>query len=231
MGRQPRPIADGLVYHALNRGNNRGRVFFHDADFQQFLYALAQTKERYPFRLYAYCLMDNHFHLVLEPSPGQSISRILQSLTVAHTRHYHKASATTGHVWQGRFKSPLVSADGHLLTVLRYVECNPLRAGMVRDLACYPWSSYLVHGLGRQQPLVDEVPLWASLGATEQARQRYWRGWLRKPLAEKELAAVRRSVTSGRPYGPAAWVEQTASRLGLDLVPRRRGRPRKTIEK
>ncbi len=231
MGRQPRLMADGLVYHALNRGNNRARVFFHDADFHQFLQALAQTKERYPFRLYAYCLMDNHFHLVLEPAAGQSISRILQSLTVAHTWHYHKASATSGHVWQGRFKSPVVSADEHLLTVIRYVESNPLRAGMVSDLSGYPWSSYLVHGLGRHLPLVDEVALWSSLGQTEEARQRYWRGWLHAPLTEKELAAVRRSVTSGRPYGPAPWVEQTAARLGLDLRPRSRGRPRKTTDK
>ena len=124
-----------------------------------------------------------------------------------------------------------MSTDGHLLTVMRYVESNPLRAGIVHDLACYPWSSYLVHGLGRQLPVMDEVPLWASLGATEKARQRYWRDWLHTPLTEKELAAVRLSVTSGRPYGPAAWVEQTAARLGLGLAPRRRGRPRKTIEK
>jgi putative transposase len=110
MGSQPRLIADGLVYHALKRGNNRARVFFDDADFQQFLHALAQTKERYPFRLFAYCLMDNHYHLVREPAAGQSISRILQSLTVAHIWHYHKAAASSGHVWQGRFKSPVVSA-------------------------------------------------------------------------------------------------------------------------
>jgi putative transposase len=231
MARQPRRIADGLVYHALNRGNNRARVFFDETDFQQFLHALAQTKERYPFRLYAYCLMDNHFHLVLQPAAGQSISRILQSLTVAHTWHYHKASASSGHVWQGRFKSPVVSADEHLLTVMRYVESNPLRAGMVRDLALYRWSSYRVHGLGQQLPLVDEVPLWSSLGKTEEARQRYWRGWLHTPLTERELSAVRRSVTNGRPYGPATWVEQTAARLGLNLAPRRRGRPRKTVEK
>lgn len=231
MASPPRLIADGLVYHALNRGNNRARVFFHDADFQLFLHALAQTKQRYPFRLYAYCLMDNHFHLVLEPAAGQNISRILQSLTVAHTWHYHQASATCGHVWQGRFKSPVVSADEHLLRVMRYVESNPLRAGMVRDLRCYRWSSYLAHGLGRRLPLVDEVPLWALLGKTEEARQRYWRGWLHTPLTEKELAAVRRSVTSGRPFGAAAWVEQIAARLGLELVPRPRGRPRKTAEK
>lgn len=231
MGRQPRLVADGLVYHALNRGNNRARVFVHDADFHQFLHALAQTKERYPFRLYAYCLMDNHFHLVLEPTSGQSISRILQSLTVAHTWHYHKAAATSGHVWQGRLKSPVVSTDEHLLTVMRYVESNSLRAGIVRDLSCYPWSSYLMHGLGRQLPLVDEAPMWVSLGKTEAARQGYWRGWLHTPLSAKELTAVRRSVTSGRPYGPATWVEQTAVRLGLDLMPRHRGRPRKTAEK
>jgi putative transposase len=231
MGRQPRLIADGLVYHALNRGNNRAPVFAAAADFRQFLHALGQTRERYPFRLYAYCLMGNHFHLVLEPAAGQSISRILQSLTVAHTWHFHKALGTSGHVWQGRFKSPAVATDEHLLTVMRYVESNPLRAGLVTDLADYPWSSYPRHGLGQTLPLVDEAPVWPSLGKTEAARQAYWRRWLHTPLTEKELVAVRRSVTSGRPYGGAAWVEETAARLGLDLAPRRRGRPPKTIEK
>ena len=157
MARPPRLIADGLVYHTLNRGNNRAAVFFGAADFEQFLAALRQTQQRYPFRLYAYCLMTNHFHLVLEPAAGQSISRILQSLTVAHTWHYHRARATSGHVWQGRFKSPPVADDEHLLTLLRYVESNPLRAGLVTDLADYPWSSYPTHGLGRSLPLVEEA--------------------------------------------------------------------------
>jgi putative transposase len=86
--------------------------------------ALSQTKTRYPYLLYAYCLMGNHFHLVLEPEPGQNISRILQSLTVAHTWYYHQQRASSGHVWQGRFKSPVIAADEHLLTVMRYVESN-----------------------------------------------------------------------------------------------------------
>lgn len=227
MGRLPRAIADGLVYHALNRGNNRDAVFTQPADFQQFLEALAQTKQRYPFRLYAYCLMSNHFHLVLEPAPGQSISRILQSLTVAHTWHYHKTQGTLGHVWQGRFKSPMIEADEHLLTVLRYVEANPLRAGMVADLADYPWSSYLQHGLGQPSSLIDTAPVWERLGRDEPARQTYWRKWLHVRLTEKELAAVRRSVSSGRPYGSEQWVRQQADRLGLKLAPRPRGRPRK----
>src|SRR6266404_6058320 len=107
-----------------------------------FLKALAQTQKRYPFRLYGYCLMSNHFHLLLAPEAGQSLSRILQSLTVAHTWHYHRSEKSSGHVWQGRFKSPLIQDDAHALVVLRYIEANPLRAGMVADLASYPWSSY-----------------------------------------------------------------------------------------
>jgi putative transposase len=231
MGRQPRLVADGLVYHALNRGNNRAAVFFAAGDYQTFFRALGQTKNRYPFRLYAYCLMGNHFHLVLEPEPGENISRILQSLTVAHTWHYHQQRASSGHVWQGRFKSPVIEADEHLLTVMRYVESNPLRAGMVSDLAAYPWSSYVVHGLGKSTSLVSEAPVWAPLGKTEAARQAYWRKWLHMPLTERELQAIRRSVTSGRPYGSEAWVEATAKDLGIDLTSRRPGRPWKQRNK
>lgn len=227
MPRQPRPIANGLVYHALNRGNNRADVFFCPDDFRQFLRALAQTQQRYPFRLYGYCLMTNHFHLLLAPESGQSVSRILQSLTVAHTWHYHKAGGSSGHVWQGRFKSPVVQSDEHALTVLRYAEANPLRAGMVRDLADYPWSSYGYHGLGRPDALVSELPGWEVLGRDTAARQARWRRLVHEPLAEAELAAVRKSVTSGRPYGAAAWVEATAAVLGLRLSQRPRGRPRK----
>jgi putative transposase len=98
MGRPPRLVADGLVYYALNRGNNRAPVFFEPGDYQVFVHALAQTKARYPFRLYGDCLLTNHFHLVLEQAPGQSISRILQSLTVARTWHYHQRRGTSGHV-------------------------------------------------------------------------------------------------------------------------------------
>jgi putative transposase len=231
MGRLPRPIADGLVYHALNRGNNRAAVFEDPEDYALFLKALGQTRQRYPFRLYGYCLMSNHFHLVLQPEDGQNISRILQSLTVAHTWHFHKRHRSVGHVWQGRFKSPVVQEDDHLLTVLRYVESNPLRAGMVRDLAAYRWSSYAAHGLGEADALLGEVPGWERLGRTAEARRACWRQWVHQPLTERELAAVRKAVTTGRPYGSAPWVEAVAARLGIALASRPRGRPRKGSEK
>ncbi len=225
MPRVPRPVADGLLYHAINRGNNRAAVFFAPTDYLLFLKALVQTQRRYLFLLFGYCLMTNHFHHRLAPDAGQSISRIRQSLCVAHTWHYHKAQGTVGHIGQGRFKSPVIQDDIPSLVVLRYIEANPLRAGMVADLASYPWSSYVVHGLGKSDPLLSPLPAWETLAATEAQRQAYWRGWVHTPLTEGELAAVRRSVVSGRPYGEASWVQRTASAAGINLAKRPRGRP------
>lgn len=227
MGRLPRAIDDGLIYHALNRGNNRAAVFADDDDHLAFLQALATTRQRYPLRLLGYCLMTNHFHLLLRPEPGQSISRILQSLTVAHTWRYHKRHHTSGHVWQGRFKSPVIQDDGHLLVVLRYIEANPLRAKMVIDPAEYRWSSYQRHGMGRDDPLLSDFPEWEELGRTEAERRKRWRARVRSEQEESELAGVRRSLRSGRPFGSAEWTDRMAERLGIDLSPRPRGRPPK----
>jgi putative transposase len=220
-------VVDGLVYHAMNRGNNRDRVFFDDGDFRAWLRALSQTQLRYPFDLFGYALMSNHFHLLLRPQAGQSISRILQSLTVAHTWRYHRRHRSVGHVWQGRFKSPVIQDDEHLLTVLRYVEADPLRAGMVTDLKDYPWTSYAAHGLGQAAALLSETPAWSRLGATEPARQASWQRWVHEPLTERELGALRRSVTSERPLGSESWAKRVDQQLGLALAPKPRGRPPK----
>jgi putative transposase len=227
MGRLPRTIAEGLVYHALNRGNNRTDVFCDDEDRLAFLDALANTRDRYPFRLFGYCLMTNHFHLLLRPEVGQSISRILQSLTVTHTWRYHKRHQTSGHVWQGRFKSPVIQDDAHLLVVLRYIEANPVRAKIVKDPADYPWSSFPSHGLGRDDPLVSPFPEWDELGRTEAERRKRWRAKVVAAQNETELMTVRDSLRSGRPFGALEWTEHMAKRLKIELVPRPRGRPRK----
>jgi REP-associated tyrosine transposase len=227
MGRLPRPIEDNLVYHALNRGNNRADIFADPEDHEAFLLALGKTRQRYPFRLFGYCLMTNHFHLLLCPAPGQSISRILQSLTVAHTWRYHKRHRSVGHVWQGRFKSPVIQDDTHLLVVLRYIEANPLRAGMATDPGDYRWSSYPAHGLGRPDPLLSPLPELESLGRTPAERQARWRRKVQTPQGGDEILWVRESVRTGKPLGSPEWVEARIRGLGLDLNPRPRGRPRK----
>ena len=211
----------------MNRGNNRGEVFGDDGDREAFLEALGRTRSRYPFRLLGYCLMSNHFHLLLQPDAGQSISRILQSLTVAHTWQYHKRHHSSGHVWQGRFRSPVIQDDEHLLVVLRYIEADPLRAAMVADPGDYRWSSFQQHGMGRHDPLLSPFPEWEQLSRTEAERRRRWRAKVRTPEREEELTAVRESLRSGRPLGESGWVDRLAERLRIDLEPRPRGRPRK----
>jgi putative transposase len=228
MGRLPRLTADDLVYHALNRGNNRTDIFADDDDHQAFLVAMANTQKRYAFRLLGYCLMTNHFHLLLRPGPGQSISRILQSLTIAHTWRYHRRHHTVGHVWQGRFKSPVVQGDEHLLTVLRYIEANPLRAGMVSDLSEYRWSSYQSHGLGRPDHLLSPMPELDALGRSPSERRARWRRKVQAAQGQDEIDRIRASLRTGKPLGRPEFVEATAQRLGINLNARPRGRPRKT---
>lgn len=216
-----------MIYHVINRGNNRQDVFRKQGDFAAFLQAMADLKERKPFELFGYCLMSNHFHLLLRPL-GAPISRIMQSLLVSHTQRYHKNHRSGGHVWQGRFKSPVIQNDEHLLTVLRYIEANPLRAGIVERAEDYRWSSYAVHGLGKVDELVDPLPVYQELSASAGVRQAKWSRLVHRPLEEATLAAVRRSCATGLPYGRDVWVRRLAKKLDLDLTIRPRGRPRKS---
>lgn len=226
MPRPLRPIDDGLIYHVINRGNNRQDVFRKEEDFQAFLRVLTELKARKPFELYGYCLMSNHFHLLLKPT-GASISRIVQSLLVSHTQRYHKHYRSGGHVWQGRFKSPVIQNGEHLLTVLRYIESNPLRAALVMRADEHPWSSFRCHGNGEADELVDPLVNYQELSPYARIRQRKWTEKVHWPLEEAMLARIRRSTATGLPLGEEAWVKRLAKRLNLDLSIRPRGRPRK----
>jgi putative transposase len=226
MPRPLRPIEDGLIYHIIDRGNNRQDVFHQEGDFRAFLQAMADLKQRKPFELYGYCLMSNHFHLLLRPC-GAPVSRIMQSLLVSHTQRYHKHHRSGGHVWQGRFKSPVIQDDEHLLTVLRYIEANPLRARLVERAEDYPWSSYRTHGLGQADALVDRLITYEELSPYAAVRRRNWERKVHQPIEEQALAAIRRSSATGLPYGDEPWVDRLAKNLGLNLTIRPRGRPRK----
>lgn len=227
MSRPLRPIDDRLVYHVINRGNNRAPVFHDDEDYAAFLQAVGDLKQRRPFVLDGYCLMPNHIHLLIRPLET-SISRIMQSLLVSHTQRYHRRHRSGGHVWQGRFKSPVIQDDDHVLTVLRYIEANPLRAGMVESAGDYRWSSFAAHGLGRPDPLLDPLADYEAMAKTPAVRRRRWSAFVHATPPDEELTAIRRSCSSGLPFGEPAWVEGLSARLGLDLTIRPRGRPRKS---
>jgi len=227
MPRPLRPIGDRLLYHVINRGNNRAPVFHDDGDYAAFLDALRDLKRTRPFEFYGYCLMPNHVHLLIR-TLDVPISRLIQSLLITHTRRFHRCHRSSGHVWQGRFKSPVIQDDDHLLTVLRYIEANPLRARLVPRAGDYPWSSFAEHGRGKGAGLLDPVVAYDELAGNAAGRRRRWSAFVHKQPPEAELSALRRSVQTGLPYGTPAWVERLGRDLGLDLEVRPRGRPRKS---
>lgn len=224
MPRRARAIVGGYAYHVLNRANGRLRLFKKEADYRAFEGVLAEARQRVPLRILGYVVMPNHWHFVVWPKRGddRAVSEFFRWLTVTHTQrwHAHHHTAGTGHLYQGRFKSFPVAADDHLLTLLRYVERNPLRAALVDRAEDWRWGSLYrrVRGTPEERSLLCEPPV--RLG-------RSWVARVNRPQTEAELAAVRRSVVRGQPLGDDAWRTKTARRLGLEHTFRPRGRPRK----
>jgi putative transposase len=175
-------------------------------------------------RLLAYCLMPNHWHLVLWPKGDGDLSEFLRWLTGTHTQRYkaHYHTAGTGPLYQGRFKSFPIQEDEHLQWVRRYVERNPLRARLVRRGENWPWSSLGYRVKGGGEGLLDEGP---------KPLPGEWVAWVNRPETAAELAALRQSVVRGCPFGEESWVKRTAKALGLEATLRKPGRPKKTSKK
>ena len=170
--------------------------------------------------------MSNHIHLLLRPGE-MTISRIVQSLLVSHTQRYHRFHKSSGHVWQGRFKSPVIQDDEHLLAVLRYIEANPVRAKLAKDAGEYRWSSFAGRVSGGGE-LLDPLLPYEALGVYAAVRQRRWSAYVHNTPDADELAAIRRSSEPGLPYGENTWVDKLCRRLKLDLTIRPRGGPKKS---
>ena len=139
--RTARASAGDICYHVINRGNAQSEVFHNAGDYQSFVDLIALAGDRIPMRVLAFCVMPNHFHLALQPFSDRDLGRWMQWLLTAHVRRYHQHYHTNGHVWQGRFKAFPIEQDDHLLTVLRYIERNPLRAGLAKRAEDWRWSS------------------------------------------------------------------------------------------
>jgi putative transposase len=216
MPRTARASVAGTWYHVLNRGNRRAAVFHKPSDYDAFVKAIADAHARMPIDLLGYCLMPNHFHLVIRTRADDDLGRWVRWLLVAHAQRYHRHYGTTGHVWQGRYKAFPVQDDDHLIGVLRYVERNALRAELVARAEDWKWSS--LPGWLSGDPL-----LWRGLAV----RDERWLERVNEPLSAGDLRRLRLSVERGRPYGDESWTTEKARRLGLESTVRSRGRPRK----
>ena len=222
MPRIARIASGGLIYHVLNRGNGRRMIFHKDADAQAFLDLLAETKRLIPMRILSYCVMGNHWHTMLWPYEDGDLSRFMGRLTTTHVRRYylHYHDDAGGHLYQGRFKNFPVDCDQSLAIVLRYVEANPLRAGLVERAEDWRFSSLWHFARGLRDPLVDDWPI---------ERPADWIEWVNQPQGDKELTRLRTSLVRGRPYGRENWVTRMCRELGLEFTTRNRGRPRREV--
>jgi putative transposase len=206
----------------INRGNGRRPVFLTDGDYEAFLKAMGHACIEIPMRVLGYCLMPNHFHLAVWPTSDGDLSRWMHWVLNTHVRRYHQHYHSCGHIWQGRFKSFPIQADDHLLTVLRYIERNPVRAGMVKRAEQWNWSS-AGHGTKGAN-----YPSWLAAGPVK--RPGNWLEWVNRALTAAELESLRRCVNRQAPFGRDGWVERTAEELGLASTLGPRGRPRKRSE-
>ena len=222
MSRPPRAAEGGLIYHALNRAVARAAIFDDDRDYDAFLRVVAEAAARHAMRILAYCVLPNHFHLVLWPGGDGDLSRLMRWLTMTHTQrwHAHRHSAGTGHLYQGRFKSFPVQDDGHFLTLCRYVERNALRAVLVPRAQEWRWGSLWRPDTSASSPgpVLDDWPI---------DRPSDWVERVNTPLSPSEEEATRRSIRRGQPLGAPDWQELTAARLGLRSTLRPLGRPKK----
>jgi putative transposase len=224
MGRPQRAAEGGYVYHVLNRANARMTIFKEDADYDAFENVLIEAVTRTQTRLLAYCVMRNHWHLVVWPRENGELSQFVGWLTLTHTQRWHafRQSTGSGHVYQGRFKSFPIQDDDHLFTVARYAERNAQRANLVRRAEQWRWGSLYrwLRGSAEDRRLLAAWPM---------PRPPNWLEHVNAPQTEAELAALRRCVNRGSPFGTELWCNRTVRSLGLESTIRPRGRPIKQI--
>lgn len=222
MPRTARAAVGGLCYHVLNRGNARAEVFHKPEDYDAFVGLFAEANERLPMRILGWCLMPNHFHLVLRPHDDGDLGRWMQWLMTSHVRRYHRHYHGSGHVWQGRFKAFPIQADEHFLSVLRYVERNACRAGLVERAEDWRWGSLHFRTRAAGPKILAASPVKLPSG---------WAALVNRPQRESEVKSIRNSIQRGAPLGSERWTTTTAERLGLESTLRPRGRPPKLPEK
>lgn len=212
-----------MLFHVLNRGVGRRRLFDKAADYTAFETILAETLEKCPMRICGFCLMPNHWHFVMWPMNDDDLGLFMQRLTVTHVTRWqrHRHVVGEGHLYQGRFKSFPIETDDYFYQVMRYVERNALRANLCDRAEEWRWGSLwrCLQGTPEQRALLSDWPV---------PRPRQWVERVNRPQSDAEVKAIRHSVVRGQPYGSPSWMQRVAQTLGLESTLRPRGRPRKT---
>ena len=222
MPRTGRIYIEEGVFHVMARGNNKQPVFHDKRDFTTYKQTLSRLKDEQPFKLYHYCLMTNHIHMVIETNESTELSKLMKRLNLSYYQYYKKRYGYSGHFWQDRFKSLLIEKDAYLLACGLYIERNPLRAKMVKLPEQYAYSSYPYYAFGKDDPSLDKDPCYETLGKDDPQRQKEYR-----KLALGEAEQVGQAISRQLFLGSDSFIRRMEKTFGVSNIRLERGRPRK----
>ncbi len=230
MPRRPRLQFAEIPLHIVQRGINREPCFFAEEDYHCYFHWLEDAARDCGCAIHAYVLMTNHVHLLLTPAENGSAARLMQSLGRRYVQYINRFYRRTGSLWEGRYKSSLVQVETYLLACYRYIELNPVRAGMVADPGQYRWSSYRANGLGQPDPRLTPHALYLAQGRGADERTHAYRALFRPHLDAEAAADIRQALQLGMPVGQNRFAELICAKAGVRVNSGRRGRPEGTSE-
>ncbi len=221
MPREARVVCVGVPYHVTQRGNFRMNIFEEDVDREKYLEFFLMYKAEFGVKVYAWCLMSNHVHFIVEPSTERGLADLFKFTHMRYSQYFNKKRGVVGHLWQGRFFSSALDSD-HLYEALRYVELNPLRAGIVNRIDGYVWSSMKEHLTGKGKLRLDDV--------SEHIEIEDWRAYLREKADEELVNNIRKKTKVGKPLGDSKFIKRIEKLTGRSFSLGKGGRPKKVVK-
>lgn len=225
MPRHARLAVAGIPWHIIHRGNNRGACFYAAQDYDYYLAMLAEQAAKFDCQLHAYVLMTNHVHLLLTPGCKNSAALLMKNVAQRYTQYINRSYRRSGTLWEGRFKSCLTREDAYVLSCYRYIELNPVRAGMVSHPVAYPWSSYGTNGAGKPSAMVTAHPHYLALGGDTRQRLKAYSDLFCLQPDPTMTATIRSATNRGHVLGSDRFQREIADMLQRRVVPAKRGRP------
>ncbi|MGB5582112.1 MAG: transposase [Gammaproteobacteria bacterium] len=225
MPRKPRFYLPGIPVHIVQRGHSREPVFFENNDYVAYLDWLGEAAQRYGCAIHAYVLMTNHIHLLATPEKQNSISLMMQYIGRFYVPYINHTYGSSGTIWEGRYKASMIHDEEYLLSCMRYIELNPVRAAMVKTPGAYRWSSYRANGRGEANQRVQPHPLYLALGRTRKQRLEAYQALFKVPIYQKEMNNIRSAWQTGTPLGNDYFRKKIEAKLKCKVGQARRGRP------
>jgi putative transposase len=224
MPRKARVLVPNCPHHIVQRGHNRKAVFLSDQDYQYYLENLREWKKELGIKLYAWCLMTNHIHIIAEPGKdAMTLSSLMKRINGRQSAYVNKLEGRSGSLWEGRYKASPIQRDSYLMCCCRYVELNPVRAGIVANAEEYPWSSYQERVLNNGSTMLDKDPVYTGLACTDQVRQHRYRAFMEEGMSMTEKRFIDESVNRNQLTGSNRFIDEIERRIGVRVE--RRGRP------